>query len=54
MRAFRAARNAARLHHMAKQAQIGEVKTHRDFAVREGWLRRIVIVSQYGAIILRH
>ena len=28
MRAFRAARDAARLHHMAKQAQIGYIETH--------------------------
>jgi hypothetical protein len=28
MRAFRAMRDAARLHHMAKKAQISDVETH--------------------------
>ena len=31
MRAFRAMRDAARLDHMAEQAEIGEVEAHVDF-----------------------
>src|SRR5689334_17760870 len=52
MRAFGAVRDAARLHHMAEQAQIGEVETHVSFAFREGWLYQIPIAGHETKIII--
>src|SRR6185295_18219055 len=54
MRPFGAVGDAARLDHMAKQAEIGQIKAHRrpSFALRESRLKQMSIVPvDFNAII---